>query len=339
MKEPLISVLVPVYNVEPYIDRCIGSIVAQTYKNLEIILVVQPSTDLSVEKAKKWEKKDSRIVLINQSTADLATARNTLIKNAKGKYVSFVDSDDFIDSIHIKTLYEIAVNQSADIVQSMVYAFINSNNIPKIDFSFATIEILSGRDYIYKAFSGVYGSEAGVLQTKLYRTEMYRNIIFPEMRVCEDTATTYKIMWNAKKVAIYSGQTYYYQSKRQDSIIHIETGKLRMMKDGLIAQLEQLDFFKIHDMQIYYIVAYNICNSLVRLKWTMKKNKHFKIDNERVNQAIHNHKQYKRIVINSSFSLKKKIVIYLGYYFPFLFHYISNVRQKYRYNHEWKSKS
>lgn len=100
----LISIVIPVYNVEKYIDKCLETIVKQTYQHLEIILVDDGSTDLSGEKCDLWKKKDSRIIVIHKENGGLSSARNAGINIATGDYISFIDSDDFIDLTMIEKL-------------------------------------------------------------------------------------------------------------------------------------------------------------------------------------------------------------------------------------------
>lgn len=100
----LISLIVPVYNVEKYLDKCLETITNQTYSNMEIILIDDGSTDLSGKKCDEWEKKDSRVRVIHKKNGGLSSARNAGIDVAKGKYISFIDSDDYIELNMIEIL-------------------------------------------------------------------------------------------------------------------------------------------------------------------------------------------------------------------------------------------
>ena len=116
MTKELISVVLPIYNVENYLDRCINSIVHQTYDNLEIILIDDGSPDSCPQKCDEWAKKDNRIKVIHKKNAGLGMARNTGIENASGEYLCFCDSDDYIDLETINKAYEVAKKNNADIV-------------------------------------------------------------------------------------------------------------------------------------------------------------------------------------------------------------------------------
>ena len=111
--EEKISVIVPVYNVERYMDRCLNSIVSQTYRNLEILLIDDGSTDCGGEKCDQWKKKDDRIQVIHQKNSGLYAARNRGLDSATGKYIIFVDSDDYVANELIEELYYVLKEEKA----------------------------------------------------------------------------------------------------------------------------------------------------------------------------------------------------------------------------------
>ena len=135
----LISVIVPIYNVEKYIDKCLNSIVNQTYKNIEIILIDDGSTDTSVLKCNNWEKKDNRIKVIHKKNEGLAQARNTGISYATGNYITFIDSDDYIDSKMLEKLYN-AINKTNSEISACKYVKINKNKKVNLNYSAEIIE-------------------------------------------------------------------------------------------------------------------------------------------------------------------------------------------------------
>ena len=105
MNEPLISIIIPIYNGEKYIDKCLSNVVAQTYKNLEILCVINGTTDSSEEKVREWMQKDERIRILVTDVADLGHASNLGIENTTGPYLSFVDVDDWVEPEYIEKLY------------------------------------------------------------------------------------------------------------------------------------------------------------------------------------------------------------------------------------------
>lgn len=112
MSNGLVTIVLPIYNVEKYLNRCINSIVNQTYKNLEIILVDDGSPDKCPEMCDEWEKKDTRIKVIHKQNEGLGMARNTGIENATGDYICFFDSDDYLELTAIEKLYKLAEKQT-----------------------------------------------------------------------------------------------------------------------------------------------------------------------------------------------------------------------------------
>ena len=114
-KQDLISIVVPIYNVEKYLEKCINSIIIQTYKNIEIILVNDGSTDSSGKICDIYLKIDKRIKVVHKKNGGLSDARNVGIENAKGKYIAFIDSDDFLDSDFIEILYNLIIEYNADV--------------------------------------------------------------------------------------------------------------------------------------------------------------------------------------------------------------------------------
>ena len=113
--EQLVSIIVPIYNVEKYIKECIDSIINQTYKNLEIILVDDGSPDCCPKICDEYSKKDKRIKVIHKENGGLSSARNAGLDVAKGEYVSFIDSDDVVDEKFIETLYNLCIENNCDI--------------------------------------------------------------------------------------------------------------------------------------------------------------------------------------------------------------------------------
>ena len=121
----VISIIIPVYNVEKYLDECIQSVLDQEYKNLEIILIDDGSTDSSSKKCDAWREKDDRIIVIHKQNEGLGEARNTGLEYVSGKYVYFLDSDDFLTPTCIKRLYDTAETEQADIVGSGTYVYLD----------------------------------------------------------------------------------------------------------------------------------------------------------------------------------------------------------------------
>ena len=213
----MISVIVPVYNVEAYLNRCVESIVGQTYRDLEIILVDDGSRDGSPQMCDEWAKKDGRIKVIHKENGGLSDARNAGLAVATGDYVSFVDSDDLIHPQMIELLYQEQEVHHADVVECGFLKFRDYNEISS--------EVRTVQDTIELTPENALAElilEQRIHQIaccKLYRRELLAGIPFPVGRICEDEFWTYKIIGKATKIVCFSTALYYYY-QREGSIIH-----------------------------------------------------------------------------------------------------------------------
>lgn len=220
-EEPLISVIVPVYNVEKYLRRCLDSIVNQTYRNIEIILVDDGSTDGSGKICEEYAERDKRIKVFSQSNRGVSVARNVGLKKAKGKYIAFVDSDDYIDANYLCELYSLIKNKSGDVSivgQKVVYA-VNSNSCgggAKKDTT-ELMELFNGAEatelmlYQKKINSSLWG--------KLFKKELFDGVSFPDGMVHEDLLALYYIFKKAKRIILSNTILYFYYF-RQDSLLN-----------------------------------------------------------------------------------------------------------------------
>lgn len=236
-KQPVISVIVPVYNVQDYIGKCVKSIQKQTYGHLEILLVDDGSTDLSGMLCDKMQKLDERIQVIHKENGGLSSARNAGIDQARGDFLFFVDSDDWIDPDTLEILIRIAEREDADIVECS-YRNVYEDHVEEETANTGEM---------------VIGDAAFAMQCQLdWRyfksiacNKLYRNCIFedgkryPIGRFHEDEFFTHQTFWAAKKLVYIDLSKYNYFRKRIGSITnHISSGLL----DGCYALRERVDF-------------------------------------------------------------------------------------------------
>lgn len=228
--KPLISVIVPIYNVESYVERCIESIQNQTYGNLEIILVDDGSTDQSGEICDEYAMNDSRIRVIHKKNGGLVSARKTGIQEAKGVYATYVDGDDWIEpNMYEELIYQI---KSADVIVSGLirdydnYILYEKNRIP--DGYYRANEL---RDQIYQTmiYTGKF-FERGILThvwNSLYKKELLlknQMKVSDNIRIAEDIACIYPLLLDAKEVVI-SSECYYHYRMRENSLMGINDGE------------------------------------------------------------------------------------------------------------------
>ena len=200
--EPLISVIIPVYNVEKYIDRCLKSVTSQTYSSTEIILIDDGSIDKSGIICDQYALADSRIHVIHQINAGVSSARNTGVKMSTGSLITFIDSDDFVHPDYLMDMYIIMHKYQCDIVQCDFEK--GEGNYFKAHTKHIKTYIVDSRN----VFSGFFYKVSS--WGKLYRKEIIDGIIFPVGKINEDDATYYKFAFNAKKIGFTNRILYYY---------------------------------------------------------------------------------------------------------------------------------
>ena len=216
MQQDLISVIVPVYNVAKYLDRCISSIVGQTYRNLEIILCDDESSDESGTIADAWAQKDHRICVFHLEHGGLSYARNRGIDFSHGKYLSFVDSDDCIASDFIAALHDAAVSAQMDISAVGFCRFQEELPVTEHDKS-PELQIFDTAEAIRQLFNpDMYNNYAW---NKLYARPLFDTIRYPQGRKMEDLGTTYLLMERAGGI-VYNPAPLYFYFQRKDSIVN-----------------------------------------------------------------------------------------------------------------------
>ena len=201
----LISVIVPVYRVEDYLDECIQSIVDQTYSNLEIILVDDGSTDNCPAICEKWARKDSRIRVIHKNNGGLSDARNAGIEIATGDYIAFVDSDDFIKQDMLEKLHAALTKDGSDIVACGILTCEAEKQT-----AWGCERVIGTANEIYALLydDATYPVAAW---NKLYRRCCWETLRFPVGKTCEDAFTTYQLIHNAKRISMIPEALYCYR--------------------------------------------------------------------------------------------------------------------------------
>lgn len=196
MKQPLISVIIPVYGVEKYIAQCLESVINQTYKNLEIIVINDGTKDRSADIAKEYAAKDSRIKVYDFKNGGLSVARNRGLEIATGEYISYLDSDDWLDTKMYETLLETAMKNEADMVKCGI---IETNGAAEEKITFSDVKIINNEQH--KAFENYF---KGILWTLawngLYKRELAKKVKFPDNVVHEDNYSSGMFLYLAKKV-------------------------------------------------------------------------------------------------------------------------------------------
>ena len=217
MNQPLISIVVPVYNTAAYLEKCIDSILNQTYKNLEIILVDDGSTDNSGNICDEYKAKDNRVIVIHQANSGVSSARNIALDIAKGEYISFVDSDDWIEADMYKELLQQLLVEESDIAMCGYY-YDDGSVIEKKDFCYKSIH-LTNEEAMAACLSRKNNMFCAVWAT-LIRKKLFDQVYFPtDIFVKEDAVTLMAVMKNANNV-VYMSRKFYHYVQNNNSALH-----------------------------------------------------------------------------------------------------------------------
>ena len=245
-KNPTVSVIIPVYNVGPFLRRCVKSVLGQTYKNLQIILVDDGSTDDSGKQCDSFKDNDSRIIVVHKKNGGLSSARNAGIKESTGEYICFVDSDDYIEKEFVERLLSASIANETKISQCNVALVSNNGDYLGVWKNKYAEPIIDGRSLIDDTFKSDNVQNI-VVWNRLYKSDLLSSKSFEEGRIHEDEFFTYKILFG-NNVSIVNEELYMYV-QNPNGIMH--GGKhLNAYKDVIDAYNEKITFFSKKDMEL-----------------------------------------------------------------------------------------
>lgn len=209
----LISVIIPIYKVEKYLNQCIQSVVGQTYKNLEIILVDDGSPDNCPSICDKWALKDERIRVIHKKNGGLSDARNAGLKVAQGEYIAFIDSDDWISPDMYEKLLRVMKEERADICACNIKSCYEEREVV---WGCEKYTVGNSEQILKMLYDDTKYPVSAI--NKLYRCECWKSLEFPVGKICEDAFTTYKLVHNANKI-VQIPEAFYCYRIRTESIM------------------------------------------------------------------------------------------------------------------------
>ena len=327
-EEEKISIIIPVYNVEKYLRKCVQSILNQTYSNLEILLIDDGSTDESGRICEELNKNDSRIKVLHKKNGGVSSARNLGIKRATGKYLIFIDSDDYLEKNMIEVLYNNLRNNNVDISICEYYMDYGNSEIEKRHDN-AEEFILNKEDFYKYILDNKYFG--GYLYNKLIKRELIYNeksiILFDEnIHICEDLLYMCQIAQNMDK-AYYTTTPYYYYVQRKDGTIRKIYSEKQL--SNFYAYKKIIEIYNANSMPIdikFQVKFLKFCiDSLFLIKLLKNKDKNFK------KQILQAKKKYYKIIKESrDVKLKEKLKIMLSYYFPYVIGRIKYIKRKMR---------
>lgn len=304
--KPLISIIVPVYNVEKYLNKCIDSIINQSYKNIEIILVNDGSKDNSSKICDNYINVDNRIKVFHKTNGGLSSARNCGINNSSGEYITFIDSDDNIETYYVEYLYSL-IKKYKTKMSIAAYTVISKKRKKNIGKGYIE-ELLTTENALSRLLceNGFTVSACA----KLYKKSLFNNIKFPEGKLCEDNETTYKLIMKCKEIA-YGNKSIYNYYKRDNSIM---TSNFNLKK---------LDLIELTDIMCKDIISkypnlinetnkriFNSRFSILRQMIYIDNKSILKIEKEKEKIIKFLLKNKKIILSNEKSSIKDKIAIF-----------------------------
>ena len=304
----LISVIVPVYNVEKYLDACVKSIINQTYKKLEIILVDDGSTDNSPSMCDEYKKKDDRIKVIHKINGGLSDARNAGLDIATGKYVTFIDSDDIIDCNFVKLLYDKLRESECDICVCRFDRFKKVEDIEKVEYP-SSYDVVSSKDYyekvLYQKDHTLYSSSSC---PKLYKSRIFRKNRFLKGKINEDNIILDDVVNEASRICVYDAKMYHYRINEgsiTNSTFKIASLYIIEYYKQLLKKYESDDTIKAALITMLYTRSIDI---LTNMQYSKSNNKIVR------NELWHNVTMYRRTVLKNKKPRKSiKISCILSY--------------------------
>ena len=262
---PVVSIIVPVYNVKSYVGECVESLCRQTYTNLEILLVDDGSTDGSGEVCDEYADRDERIRVIHQANRGLSGARNMGLDDARGEYIAFVDSDDLVSTNYVETLYELLMKYEADIAAC---AYVKGTTEQLTDIREKVLSLDNVREIcmpsvkLLKQWHGKYKQQETVAWNKLYCREVWngrKKIRFPESRNHEDVLISHLVVQGAKTIVLTTEILYFYRIRKGSITLQTEYDREKVWQN-LRAQRERMEFFRAHR---YWRAYFNLLKGYV----------------------------------------------------------------------------
>lgn len=302
----MVTVIIPVYNVETYLERCLESIINQTYKELEIIIVDDGSTDKSSQICDTYKTKDTRICVYHKKNGGLSDARNYGLDRMNGEYVTFVDSDDYISRDYIEVLYRLIKKNDNIDISMMDKQVVYDNDVPRSTIEFKE-EIMDREHAIKKMLlrDGVSHTAWG----KLYKSVLWKEIRFPFGRLYEDYLTIYKVFENVNMISYCNEKKYYYY-QRSNSIMNNKLNKKKLTELDVTDEISSYLMEKYHSctdeildlkISIYLKNLYDI------LTTDDNSNKEFRESEEKIVKYIK--KVRKKAIFSRKIPKKEKVKI------------------------------
>lgn len=246
MSDPLISIIVPVYNVELYLEKCIKSILSQSYQKIELILVDDGSVDKSGMLCDRYAAEDGRIIVIHKENGGLSSARNAGLDRAKGDFVGFVDSDDYVTEDFCETLLQAIIKENADMAVCNYLRVDENYNIIRENNDYLPItDACINADQYMERYCGQFGWFYVIACNKLYKKELFTELRYPEGKQHEDAFVIHRLVYLCDRIACVQKPLYYYV-RRKGSIMSTVSIKNMDLGEALVDQYWYAKKINIH---------------------------------------------------------------------------------------------
>jgi len=318
----LVSIIIPIYKVENYLEKCIESAINQSYTNIEIILINDASPDSCLDICKRYKNIDPRIIIINKIINEgISEARNSGIDLCKGAYITFIDGDDYISESYIEILYYGIKKENTQIAQGNIKkTFINTDNSTQYNFGVKNFFKITPFDAVKKMYSknGEIAMQYDLITGKLFNKKLFENLRFPKNKSHEDEFLNYKLYYLAENI-IYTKIDLYFYIQRSDSFCHT---KYTLDKISKVEALEErCIFFKnIDSKELYNYSVYALFCQILFNIYAIKK--YFPVETILILQLNKKLKIVKdEINKKSDLSIKNKIIVNIYFIFKYIFKY------------------
>lgn len=324
--EELISIIIPVYKVEKYINKCIDSIINQTYKNLEIILIDDGSPDNCAKICDEYAKLDNRIKVVHKKNGGQSEARNVGLDMANGKYIGFVDSDDYIKNDMFEILHKNLIEFDADIAITNIIKVKKRQKV--IEEGYNDIEIYNTTNIMQMLLNNHI---TNYLYNKLYKMELWKDIRLPVDRILEDMDVMYRVLERANKVVCTNKSAYYYLIREDSSISKVNVKVTNDLKTAVNKRYlylkerrpELLDI--LIPLRLYNIMQYHD-NLAICKEYNIYNSEEY---NEEYMFYKEYFKKYKKGLYKGN-NIRKKMEMYLLYSNKKIFYYYCILKNKFK---------
>lgn len=313
MEKDKISIIVPIYNNEKYCSKCIKSIVDQTYRNIEILIIDDGSTDNSLKICKEYAQKDNRIKVIHKENGGLSTARNLGLDNVTGEYIAFIDSDDYIHPKMIERLHSALISTKADIsVCNLKYVDEDGKKIKYYPNHIIKNEILDRNTVFVKSLED-FGYYYTIVWNKLYKKRLWSQYRFPIAKFHEDDFCFHHILEQCNKICCVE-ECFYYYVQHKGSIM--AEPSIQKNLDAIEAMLDRLIYYKENnitpcivkqDQNCFWCIKK--CYQLFGFKENKEKYLEFRREYFNVHEWVKDHFDYPKI---------KEVQIKSFFVFPYI---------------------